>query len=556
MNQQNLIHYLDEILKETRKSTTTILLTGPWGCGKTFAIEQVFSKYDLKLFYNISMFGLTNIDSIFDEITLAILGKETKISTTKKTKQPVEAVLDIARKKFKTIGEISQVVQKAFIDSRLKNDVYIIIDDLERKSKNISSRDILGCIEALREKCNVIAIGNIEKIIDEDGVDFNEYKERVFDRMYSIDEVDELIIQKVALERKNSRIDEEVIKKLIEYYYGIKESNLRTLIRIIDELNDLSTNENANEILASVECIVSIASLVIQKHSYAEKIEELAADKYSSDEKSKYSVFRRKYNLPGKMGFDIEPFIQYVEHRKYDLVAMLSAVGIIRQNELGKAFKIVTRYWCFTSDVVIEAMEKLISAINSDNIYLFDLSEVVHFAYCSSLALKIMGFDEKNKSIQDQILSRIEKRCQVEKSQQISSEAERILMSFNEVKERNICDTIVEKLRLIAKYKETEELLIEFDAFYVNGKYYKAMRIFALDYFNHEARIAFIDDLLKNEIPEEFYFAIGNILKDNPKSVSSVFLKKNLVNKTKIYDPLVKDRISVILKLVETTEIV
>jgi hypothetical protein len=556
MNQLNLIHYLDEILKENRKNTTTILLTGPWGCGKTYAIDQVFSKYDSKLFYYISMFGLSNIDSIFDEIILAILAKETKISATKKTKQPVEAVLDIARKKFKTIGEISQVVQKAFIDSRLKKDVYIIIDDLERKSKNISSRDILGCIEALREKCNVIAIGNIEKIIDADSIDFNEYKERVFDRIYSIDEVDELIIRKVALERKNSKIDECVIKQLIEYYYGLKESNLRTLIRIIDELNDLSTNENANEILASFECIVSIASLVIQKHSYAEKIEELAADKYSSDEKSKYSVFRKKYNLPDKMGFDIEPFIQYVEHRKYDLAAMLSGVGIIRENELGKVFKIVTRYWCFSSDVVIEAIEKLINAVNSDNVYLFDLSEMVHFAYCSSLAFKILNLDEKNKSIQEQILGRIEKRCEVEKSQQISSEAERILMSFNEVKERNICDIIVEKLRIIAKQKETEELLIEFDKFYVNGKYYKAMRIFALDYFNHEARINIIDDLIKNQIPEEFYFAIGNILKDDPRSVSSVFIKKNLVNKTEIIDPLVKDRIATILKIVENIEII
>lgn len=59
-----------------KNTTGALLLTGQWGCGKTYLIEQFCKNKDYKskyIFLKISLFGESSIDNIRKRITYEYL---------------------------------------------------------------------------------------------------------------------------------------------------------------------------------------------------------------------------------------------------------------------------------------------------------------------------------------------------------------------------------------------------------------------------------------------------------------------------------------------------
>ncbi|WP_295742153.1 P-loop NTPase fold protein [uncultured Haemophilus sp.] len=184
--------YLDLYLERENVEYAT-LLTGKWGCGKTYFIKNYIEKKSKEKKYKfiyISLFGLKDIqsvnDAIFEELHPVLSHKGVKI---------LGGVLKSAIKlgfKFDLVGDKNEETSvnidftklNPFEKTEYKNLIFIF-DDLERTL--ISTTEILGFINSICENENVktIIISN-EDEIDNNNETYKRFKEKVIGKSLTI----------------------------------------------------------------------------------------------------------------------------------------------------------------------------------------------------------------------------------------------------------------------------------------------------------------------------------------------------------------------------------
>lgn len=166
-----------------------ILFDGPWGVGKSYAINQALT--DNKNACNISMFGIEDAQEIYHEAFFQLMLKDKK-KISEMVSRIIDAGTDIFGKMKVAKRVITSLVKekeiflnlsKEFKDLRL-----IIIDDLERMSNSIRLEEVFGIIEELKKCSNVkiILVANMAELSQKEI--FDRYSEKVIDRIYCIDE--------------------------------------------------------------------------------------------------------------------------------------------------------------------------------------------------------------------------------------------------------------------------------------------------------------------------------------------------------------------------------
>ncbi|WP_431686613.1 hypothetical protein [Hahella sp. NBU794] len=168
-------------------------IKGEWGVGKTFAWNKYLLKaknenrIGLRKYSYISMFGINSVDvfkySIFENVIDKILiGKEANVDTFKKNS--ADLLASLGRKTVRLVKgasllkDFSPAIESFSFLSLEKH--LICIDDLERKGKELSIKDVLGLVSLLKEqrKCQVVILLND----GEDGLDdYKKYREKVVD---------------------------------------------------------------------------------------------------------------------------------------------------------------------------------------------------------------------------------------------------------------------------------------------------------------------------------------------------------------------------------------
>ena len=224
---------LEKLLNESQYRS--ILIDGPWGCGKTYEINKLMKKIDKKCIY-ISLFGLESIDEINTELYNA--GHPKLVKANK-----VMNVVSKAVSPVKYVGSIADALsfQLNNVDkTKIKKSRIVIFDDLERLSNKIDYKDLVGYINKLFfNELRVICLCSSENI-DKKRVDsFQQFKEKVFDCYFSIKETD-------------YEVYDEIFKELnirnIEFIYPLFENNIRTAKRVClfykDLLNYLDYENN------------------------------------------------------------------------------------------------------------------------------------------------------------------------------------------------------------------------------------------------------------------------------------------------------------------------
>ena len=175
-----------------------LLLSGPWGCGKTYLIDHwVEQRQKDQLAENllrpdkyirISLFGKPDINSIYCDALSQIF---TSRKLFKRMHNFGESSFGIG------LGPVSLNAPLSLIAAGMENDfppilkhhrsIIIIIDDIERASPNVSFEDFLGFVEVLPSYIKVILIANKEEL-GERGTVFSRYSERVIDEVIAISE--------------------------------------------------------------------------------------------------------------------------------------------------------------------------------------------------------------------------------------------------------------------------------------------------------------------------------------------------------------------------------
>ena len=197
MKSKDLENVIESFVSTNHRS---VLIDGPWGCGKTYQVKKYIEKNintELKIHY-ISLFGVENIDEINTKLYQLIHPRLFK------TKQVAHYGLNIISKAISPIpivGGASGVVDALeFAINDLPNkDIsqnrIIVFDDLERIDSKLSYIALLGYMNSLfLSQTRIICLCSSGNISTNKKEDFHDFKEKIFDRMHVIDESDEDII--------------------------------------------------------------------------------------------------------------------------------------------------------------------------------------------------------------------------------------------------------------------------------------------------------------------------------------------------------------------------
>ena len=308
MEAKNIKNVINRLITSNE---TAILISGPWGIGKTYEIkEYIKSKAQdvkdkkLKIAYS-SLFGKNSIDEVNTELYQLI--------------HPAKKVLNTITNVAKLINigvGFSCGINLNIDDENLKpceklkskkNIPYLIIlDDFERKSDKITAEELLGFINNLiNQGFKVVVLADldtkygkknkkyeIEKLendkvttekyiskinLSDDILGF--YKEKIFDRIYKITETPEDVIRTIFAENINLIADKLMIEFNKNIRMAIKANSL--FLQIQDYIKSNSYNCNKFEQIMKI-CIYCVNELMTNKYSiiYSDKCKESDYLKY------------------------------------------------------------------------------------------------------------------------------------------------------------------------------------------------------------------------------------------------------------------------------------
>ena len=190
------------LLEAIQDSTPEVIaIKGKWGTGKTYFWNEFIKENKEKIsavfeYYSyVSTFGITSLNKLKTEIYVKAnkpkdIGDEIKFtpaSLKKNWKQHFKSLIPIAQN-TKLSGKVEDInisldsssdIFNALMNTTFKSTL-IVIDDLERLSKDIDYSDLLGFISQLKneKKCKIIIILNDEEIKD----DYHKIKEKIVDK--------------------------------------------------------------------------------------------------------------------------------------------------------------------------------------------------------------------------------------------------------------------------------------------------------------------------------------------------------------------------------------
>ena len=211
-------HYLEE-----DKTNTAIMLTGEWGSGKTYYIENQLTKFLRDDKNNrciiISLYGLEDISeiskSIYMELKLKPLIKDSEIFVT--TKIIAKTVVKNVIGRFGIDANMSEddlqnIYSSVDLDGKL-----LIFEDLERS--NIEIVKLLGYINNLveRDGVKVLLVANENEIL-------NKQPKTV---SYNMEDLASLFLENNTKEDKENSVPEDV---QVQKYLRIKEKTISDTI--------------------------------------------------------------------------------------------------------------------------------------------------------------------------------------------------------------------------------------------------------------------------------------------------------------------------------------
>lgn len=204
------------------KPVGALLLTGEWGCGKTYLIDNELRNPEFNstlIVIRISLFGISSIMELNDNIKRAwfieyVARYKVKPSAYKKLNYIINSILktqllpDYIAKLFE-INPIGFLEEKPIINGKK---VVLIFDDLERTKLNIV--DVLGCINEFCENkgFHTIIVANEDRITKYNSNDDNINKETDGNDI-NYKEIKEKIIQRTIKFQPNF---ENIIKSILE----------------------------------------------------------------------------------------------------------------------------------------------------------------------------------------------------------------------------------------------------------------------------------------------------------------------------------------------------
>lgn len=251
------------IKKFIESKESAIIIDGNWGIGKTYAIDDFLkiekdkeAAFDDCIFHYISLFGFQDIDILHKELYRKfhpLRARTAKALSYISLAEPIKAcgmILNVDKIKGDVVeNQINRPLRKDYCIN------VIIFDDLERvAAQKDGFIELMGYFNRLiKEGIKIICICNSNEIDTEKRGVFDNFKEKIFDRTYTINEENIEVIKKIFNETYDL-LDSESI--------SFFEKNLRlvnkTKIFIDDVFEQLSANKSKEKFEKRVVCLICI----------------------------------------------------------------------------------------------------------------------------------------------------------------------------------------------------------------------------------------------------------------------------------------------------------
>ncbi|MGF0470164.1 hypothetical protein ACQQ6W_11015 [Lysinibacillus fusiformis] len=204
-----------------------ILINGDWGIGKTKYIND-FMAVNNNVYY-ISLFGKKSIDVLLQELYYEIVSKDETGVVKQRTNNLLRKLKKLDQLELSFYGLnitapfISDILSRIEKKIGKKDSTIIIIDDFERKHQDLDIKEILGVIDAFSRLSNlkIIVVSALKGLDDDNQKDFDNYKEKAIDKIYTITDF--------ADEAPQNIIGIEVWSSIKNIYMNSPLKNLRTL---------------------------------------------------------------------------------------------------------------------------------------------------------------------------------------------------------------------------------------------------------------------------------------------------------------------------------------
>lgn len=235
---QHIINYLKYYLNDFTTPGFAVMLTGGWGCGKTWFVKNFIKNYCDKDTLYISLYGIESTDEIDNIIFMKlhpIISSKLLSIAGKLTKGMLKGALHLdldGVKEDKADIEISAPnISIKEIVSPIKNKK-IIFDDFERC--RIATESLMGYINSFVEHkgLKVILVGDEEKLNTEEKNYFLSRKEKIIGHSYQIAPLIENALEKFINEITEPQCQKFLESKkqlIIEEFNCLGYNNLRDL---------------------------------------------------------------------------------------------------------------------------------------------------------------------------------------------------------------------------------------------------------------------------------------------------------------------------------------
>lgn len=423
MKSSDIIKKLELIYKPSM-GKRTVLIDGKWGIGKTYTYTKYIEENKCQSVY-ISLFNINSLEEIDKKIILKNFFKDKSKYFENKILQKINPKSFLKKYFGINIGEFSEILNMANIfeildinNLNFSEDTVICFDDLERLNKNIDIESVLGKIEQLHNKVKIAIICNSEKLSEENKKVFNEYKEKVIDNNYVLDELDVEFIKDFM---KELNLRDGSKETLIKYFLENGSNNLRYLKKIKDsyiEIKEICNQEEwflnkEKEIIEAIACLEAENCFQLYSNKNLEtlkKIEESFFKLNPNREQKSEAELKKEINFLDEIYGDVRKIVE--------LLHLYSIKNIDIKKELQKYFsneKIYKEFYQLCNldflkgeDEILDSFNKLKNLFNKNFENLNDKDKYNGFItlnrYKKDLQLKNSSLDlslnkEKNKMI-------------------------------------------------------------------------------------------------------------------------------------------------------------
>lgn len=368
------------------ETTGALLLTGPWGCGKSFLVKQIaqdLNKEKKAAVAVISLFGLDSIAAInkrvkdeYINLEFGAVGKNIK-KVSKGVSKLVKDGLSVAETLKPDSTGVSAASQGlsalmsydvfGFIEVKntvgkdaAKRKFVLVFDDLERCSID-SKKDLLGTINEFVEnkQIKVIVIADEEKI---KGDDYKEYKEKLISRTVRMSTdysllIEQLVKQYSEVEKGYAHFLLQSLDLLQQVFVESKTDNVRSLKCILADFERVyaAWKETAISTDDMKWALYSFGAEIFSTKSPV-KVETSQYDPYASDKKE------LQYPNNGKHGSNFYSLNHWIKTGAWDKNSFVQELRskYILQDDLPKHRFLNYRIWDLQQKDIDEGLPKAV----------------------------------------------------------------------------------------------------------------------------------------------------------------------------------------------------